>query len=68
MHIQQLRPERRLFKRHIVLPLLPHCSHNAATIDEGISSHRPMDSLELVTWNLASPNNNPFEFWVHISD
>ncbi len=27
-----------------------------------------MHSLELVTWNLASPNNNPFEFWVHISD
>jgi hypothetical protein len=23
-----------------------------------------MDPLELVTWNLASPNNNPFEFWV----
>jgi hypothetical protein len=27
-------------------------------------SHRPVDSFELVSWNLASPNNNPFEFWV----
>jgi len=32
-----------------------------------IPSHRPMDSLELVTWNLASPNNNPFEFWVTLA-
>jgi hypothetical protein len=38
-------------------------AHDAATIGVDIPSHRPMDSLDLVTWNLASPNN-PFEFWV----
>ena len=38
--------------------------HDAAAIGVDIPSHRPMDSLELVTWNLASPNNNPFELWV----
>jgi hypothetical protein len=37
--------------------------HAAGAIDIGIA-HHPADSLELVTWNLASPNNNPFEFWV----
>jgi hypothetical protein len=25
-------------------------------------------SLEVVTWNLASPNNNPFEFWVRVRE
>ena len=39
-------------------------AHDAAAIGVDMPSHRPMDSIELVTWNLASPNNNPFEFWV----
>jgi hypothetical protein len=39
-------------------------AHDAASIGVDIPSHRPTDSFELVTWNLASPNNNPFEFWV----
>ena len=39
-------------------------AHDAAAIGVDMPSHRPMDSLELVSWNLASPNNNPFEFWV----
>jgi hypothetical protein len=38
------------------------CCFSCPSVD--IPSHRPMDPLELVTWNLASPNNNPFEFWV----
>jgi hypothetical protein len=33
-------------------------------IDDDFPSHRRSDELELATWNLASPNNNPFEFWV----
>jgi hypothetical protein len=41
-------------------------AHAAGAIDVGIA-HHPADSLELVTWNLARPNNNPFEFWVRTS-
>jgi hypothetical protein len=40
------------------------CISSAGCPSVDIPSHRPMDPLELVTWNLASPNNNPFEFWV----
>ncbi len=40
---------------------------DTAAIDVDISRQHPMDSVELVTWNLASPNNNPFEFWVRRS-
>ncbi len=43
-------------------------AHDAAAIGVDMPSHRPMDSLELVTWNLASPNNNPFEFWVRSTE
>ena len=42
-------------------------AHAVPAVDVDIPQdgpHRPVDSLELVTWNLASPNNNPFEFWV----
>lgn len=39
-------------------------AHDAAALGMSMPSHRPNESLELVTWNLASPNNNPFEFWV----
>jgi hypothetical protein len=42
-------------------------AHDAAALGVHIPSHRPTDSLEFVTWNLASPNNNPFEFWVRSS-
>jgi hypothetical protein len=42
-------------------------AHDAAALGVDIPSHRPTDSLEFVTWNLASPNNNPFEFWVRSS-
>jgi hypothetical protein len=39
-------------------------AHDLAVLGMSMPSHRPNESIELVTWNLASPNNNPFEFWV----
>ena len=50
--------------RNVLCCLSSLTAHEAAAIGVDIPSHRPMDSLEMVTWNLASPNNNPFELWV----
>ena len=63
MHIQHLNDESQI---QTVCSFAHLTAHDAAAIGVDMPSHRPMDSLELVTWNLASPNNNPFEFWVRV--
>ncbi len=41
---------------------LEHSSHCCAPEKELGAQRRP--SLNVATWNIAAPNNNPFEFWV----
>jgi hypothetical protein len=36
----------------------------AARGGQGVSPARDLDTLKLVTWNIAAINNNPFEYWI----
>ena len=48
-----------MFSRTSSAPASSKCAHTLEDIEN--SNRRP--DLNVVTWNIAAPNNNPFEFW-----